>query len=162
MNSRGRGHLLGVVVIAASVVLLAGCGFGQTGPAWIFPSPQPLPEGAVPVDIDVAAVPTDIADDVLFGCPMALLEPVELVVDRSVSPPTIGYRSAQTGKPIQLEWSWGVSAYELDGVVRIVGPTGVAVMTEGRVVEGLGGGFGGDSEAFTVCLGNSLPRRVGD
>jgi hypothetical protein len=148
--------------LTALVLLTVGCGFGQTGSAWVFPSPQPLPEGATAVPIDVAPVPTTIADDVQFGCPMALLGPTELVVDRSVSPPTVSYRLAGTGEPIHLEWSWGVSAYELDGVVRIVGPTGVEVMTEGRVAEGLGGGGGGDPNTFNVCLGNSLPRRVGD
>jgi hypothetical protein len=95
---------------------------------------------------------------------MALLSPVELIVDRSVTPPAVRYVFAGSGEPALLEWSWGVSAFDLDGMVHIVGPDGAILMTEGLVADDLGGGFGGGGadEVFSVCVGSSLPHRDGE
>ena len=144
--------------LVAALVLVGAC---ASGPAWIFPTPAPLPEGAEAVAIRVQPIPTSIAADASFGCPAALLSPTEMVVDRSVSPPTVSFRSAETGEPIELEWSWGISAYELDGVVHIVAPDGQDLMVEGRVADDLGGGFGADDAVFGVCDFRSFPQRAG-
>lgn len=96
----------------------------------------------------------------MFGCPAALLLPVEMTVDRSVTPPTIGYRSVDTGRAVRIEWSWGVSAFELDGTVRIVAPDGEVLLSEGAVADDLGGAPG-EGDVFGVCVPSSLPRRPG-
>jgi hypothetical protein len=141
--------------LAAVVVAIAACAMG---PAWVFPTPAPLPEGAQPVSIRVQPIPASIPTDTSFGCPAALLSPTEMVVDRSVTPPTVSYRASETGEPVELEWSWGISAYERDGVVHIVAPTGEDIMVEGRVADDLGGGFGA-GDVFGVCDARSLPQQ---
>ena len=140
-----------------------GCGLVEDPPVsidgFIFPTPAPVPDEAIQVPIDVAAVPERVAPDVDgFGCPAALLVPVEMVVDRSTSPPTVRFRIVETGQPIRLDWSWGVAAYELGGVVRIIAPDGEVLMTEGEVADDLGGG-GSAPDSFSVCVGSSVPRR---
>jgi hypothetical protein len=142
--------------LASAVVVIAACAIG---PAWVFPTPAALPDGAQPVDIRVQPIPASIPADTSFGCPAALLSPTEMVVDRSVSPPTVAFRSADTGDPIELEWSWGISAYELDGVVHIVAPTGEDMMVEGQVADDLGGGFT-NGDVFVVCDARSMPNQT--
>jgi hypothetical protein len=141
--------------LLATLVALAAC---ATDPAWIFPTAAPLPAGAVAVPIRVQPIP-DESSDVEFACPAALLLPVEMIVDRSVRPPTISFRFIDSGEPAEIEWSWGISAYELDGVVHIVAPDGEDLMVEGQVADDLGGG-GGD-EVFNMCDVRSLPHRAG-
>jgi hypothetical protein len=143
--------------LVAALVAIAAC---ESRPAWIFPTAAPLPAGAEPVSIRVQPIPESIAADTAFGCPAALLSPTEMVVDRSVSPPAISFRSAETGEPIEVGWSWGISAYELDGVVHIVAPTGTDLMVEGEVARDLGGGSGANGDAFIVCDFRSMPRRT--
>ena len=143
--------------LMAFLVFLGACASGQ---AWVFPTPAPLPDGAEAVSIRVQPIPASIAADTSFGCPAALLGPTEMVVDRSVTPPTVTYRSADTGEPIELEWSWGISAFELDGVVHIVAPTGEDMMVEGRVARDLGGGSLDDDDVFGVCDFRSMPTAL--
>ncbi len=147
--------------LATAALLTVACGFAEPPSGWVFPTPAARAGVAEVVAIDVAPVPADVGADVQFACPSALLAPVELVVDRSVSPHSVGYRIVGTGEPLRLTWSWGVSAYELDGIVRIVSPTGDEVMTEGKVTDDLGGGAGDVPGSFSVCLLVSLPQRVG-
>lgn len=142
--------------LVAALVLAVAC----SGPSWTFPTPAPLPEGAEPVSIRVQPIPTSIAADTSFGCPAALLSPTEMVVDRSVSPPTISFRSAETSEPIGIAWSWGISAYELDGLIHIVAPDGQDLMVEGAVADDIGGGFIGDEDVFGACDARSLPQRL--
>jgi hypothetical protein len=154
-----------VALLVLGAVVAAGCGILQPAQGWVFPTAAPLPDGAVAVPIGVAAIPASVDPDVdAFGCPLALLAPVELVVDRSVTPPAVSYVNAATGEPVELEWSWGVSAFDLDGIVHVVGPDGAILMTEGLVADDLGGGFGGGGadDVFSVCIGSSLPHRVGE
>jgi hypothetical protein len=140
--------------LAAVAVAIAACAMG---PAWVFPSPAPLPAGAVAVSLRVTPIPNETSD-VEFACPGALLLPVEMVVDRSVSPPTVAFRFVDSGEPANIEWSWGISAYEVDGKVHIVAPDGDDLMVEGVVADDLGGG-GGD-ETFNVCDVRSLPQQT--
>ena len=144
--------------LVAMLVAIAAC---ASGPAWVFPTAAPLPAGAEAVSIRVQPIPESIAADTEFGCPTALLGPTEMVVDRSVTPPTITFQSVETGDPIELAWSWGISAYELDGVIHIVAPDGEDLMVEGRVADDIGGGFGADDDVFGACDVRSLPRRAG-
>jgi hypothetical protein len=143
--------------LAVALVAIGAC---AAGPAWVFPTAAPLPAGAEAVPIRVQPIPTSIADDAAFGCPAALMGPTVMVVDRSVTPPAVSYRSAETGEPVELAWSWGISAYERDGVVHIVAPTGADMMIEGQVADDLGGGFD-NGNVFGVCDFRSMPRRVG-
>lgn len=142
--------------LLATLAVTAAC---SSGPAWIFPTAAPLPAGAEAVSIRVQPIPESIAADTAFGCPAGLLGPTEMVVDRLVSPPTITFRSVETGNPIDLAWSWGISAYELDGVVHIVAPDGEDLMVEGRVADDIGGGFIND-DVFGVCDGRSMPQQA--
>lgn len=144
------------VLLAAALVAVGAC---SAGPAWIFPTPAPLPEGAVPVPIRVQAIPNE-SSDVEFACPAALLSPVEMVVDRSVTPPRVSYRFVESGEPIEIEWTWGISAYELDGVVHIVAPDGEDLMIEGVIADDIGGGSF-EEDVFGACDVRSLPRRAG-
>jgi len=105
----------------------------------------------------VTPIPNETSD-LEFACPAALLLPVEMVVDRSVSPPTVAFRFVASGEPANIEWSWGISAHEVDGKVHIVAPDGDDLMVEGVVADDLGGG-GGD-ETFNVCDVRSLPTAV--
>jgi len=139
------------------VLLVSAC---ATGPAWIFPTAAPLPDGAEAVSIRVQPIPTSIAADTGFGCAAALLGPTEMVVDRGMSPPTVTFRSAETGEPIEIQWSWGISAYELDGVVHIVAPDGENLMVEGVVADDIGGGFGENDDVFWACDIRSMPTAV--
>jgi hypothetical protein len=160
-----RRGLVRAALLLIGVVVVAGCGLLQPTQGWVFPTAAPLPDGAVAVPIDVAEIPASVAPGVdAFGCPTALLAPVELVVDRSVTPPAVRYVFADSGKPALLEWSWGASAFDLEGIVHVVGADGAILMTEGLVAEDLGGGFrgGGADEVFSVCVGTSLPHRVGE
>ena len=142
--------------LLATLAVTAACSFG---PAWVFPTAAPLPAGAEAVSIRLQPIPESIAADTEFGCPAALLGPTEIVVDRSVSPATITFRSVETDDPVELAWSWGISAYELDGVVHIVAPTGADMMVEGQVARDLGGGFI-NGDVFGVCDGRSMPQRT--
>ena len=142
--------------LLATLAVTAAC---SSGPAWIFPTAAPLPAGAEAVSIRVQPIPESIAADTAFGCPAALLGPTEMVVDRLASPPTITFRLVETGNPIELAWSWGISAYELDGVVHIVAPDGEDLMVEGRVADDIGGGFIND-DVFGVCDGRSMPQHA--
>lgn len=150
---------LALVLVAALVA--GGCSLipdpRVTVDGFVFPTPAPLPDGAIHVAIDVASVPERVAPDVAFGCPAALLRPVEMVVDRSTDPPTVAFRVVETGQPIRLDWSWGVSAYDLGGEVRIIAPDGEILMSEGEVADDLGGG-GSSGDQFSVCVGSSIPR----
>jgi hypothetical protein len=142
-------------LLVAAVMLFVAC----SGSAWAFPSPAPLPPGAIAVPIDVQPIPSARAD-VEFGCPAALLSPVELVVDRSVQPPKVSYRSVDSGDPIGIAWSWGVSAYEWAGIVHIVAPDGADLLVEGVVADDIGGGYMGNEDVFGACDVRSLPRRL--
>ena len=143
--------------LPAALLVVVAC---ASGPGWIFPTPAPLPAGAEAVAIRVQPIPESIPADTAFGCPAALLNPTEMVVDRSVTPPTISFRSADTGEPIELEWSWGISAYDLDGVIHVVAPDGRDLMIEGRVADDLGGGYGADDAVFGVCDFRSMPQQA--
>ena len=143
-------------LLLATLAVTAACSFG---PAWIFPTSAPLPEGAVPVPIRVSPIPNE-SSDVEFACPAALLLPVEMVVDRSVTPPRVAYRFVESGEPIEIQWSWGISAYDLDGVVHIVAPDGEDLMIEGVVADDIGG-CSVDDDVFGACDVRSLPRRAG-
>ena len=143
--------------LVAALVLVSAC---ASGPAWVFPTPAPLPDGAEAVSIRVQPIPTSIAADTGFGCAAALLGPTEMVVDRSVSPPTVTFRSALTGEPIEIQWSWGISGYEVDGAIHIVAPDGEVLMVEGAVADDIGGGFGENDDVFWACDVHSMPTAV--
>ena len=143
--------------LLATLAVTAAC---SSGTAWVFPTAAPLPAGAEAVSIRIQPIPESIAADTSFGCPAALLGPTEMVVDRSVSPPPTTFRSVETGDPIELAWTWGISAYELDGVIHIVAPTGADIMVEGLVARDLGGGFIND-DVFGVCDLRSMPGQAG-
>ena len=83
-----------------------------------------------------------------------------MLVDRSVTPPQVSYRLVAPGQPIEIQWSWGVSAYELDGVVRLVAPDGEDLMVEGIVADDVGGGFGADDDVFWACDSRTLPTAL--
>ena len=143
------GWLLATLAGAAAMLARAGVGL---------PDRCAFAARAVAVPIKVSPIP-DESSDVEFACPAALLLPVEVVGDRSVSPPAIAYHFADSGEPADIEWSWGISAYELGGRVHIVAPDGKDLMVEGVVADDLGGG--GRNEFFNVCDVRSLPRRAG-
>ncbi len=97
----------------------------------------------------------------LGACPMALLEPVTLQVDRQQDPPALHFRSS-TGADVRLRWSVGISAREIDGVAEVVLPDGTIVVREGEQSRvALGGGFTGDDDAFFVCLTYPHPLQPG-
>jgi hypothetical protein len=66
----------------------------------------------------------------------------------------------ESGEPIEIEWTWGISAYELDGVVHIVAPDGEDLMIEGVIADDIGGG-NFEEDVFGACDVRSLPRRAG-
>ena len=153
-----------LAVIIVTVALVACQNGGQPGVAingWIWPTTAPLPEGATAVKLDVASIPGGVRPDIEYGaCPTALLLPVTIhhVPDDAASP--IHYRSVQDGQEVHVRWQVGFSA-RLNPDLEIVAPDGTVIAREGVPVDGLGGGGIGPGDAFSVCLPQYGPTRVG-
>lgn len=126
---------------------------------WVFPTPAPLPDGATALPLAADLPPPSVPAGVeLAACPEALHEPVTLRVDRSARPPVLHFL-ASDGREVGLQWSIGISAREIDGVAEVVMPDGSLIVREGEEsVIGLGGGFLGAGDIFSVCL--TTPHRL--
>jgi hypothetical protein len=152
-----------VAVLAAPLVFAACSVFAQPGAVvdgWRYPAPAPLPPGAMAVEIDVAPIPSSIPPNIVWGCPAALLGPFNLLyVPGDVATP-VHYTQVPGGAEIHVRWQPGISARH-SGRLEIVGPDGAVIAAEGGPVDGLGGGFLGNDNTFTVCLGQYHPTRVG-
>lgn len=156
----------GLVLFLATALSAIGCGAvpipiadGLVIDGWVFPTPAPLPEGAISLPLAADLPPLSVPDGVEVGaCPAALHEPVTLQVDRTAKPPILHFLGAD-GREVGLQWSIGISAREIDGVAEVVMPDGSLIVREGEEsVMALGGGGLGAGNVFGVCL--TAPHRL--
>ncbi|MGP1675050.1 MAG: hypothetical protein ACTS8Z_07550 [Candidatus Limnocylindrales bacterium] len=156
------GFVLGVTVLVSGCALIHD-GHRPEGVergGWVWPTVEPLPDGATPVLLDVEPIPAVVQPGVEYGaCRTALLTPVTIhhVPDDQARP--IHYRLVDGGGELGLRWQPGFSA-RLAPDLEIVAPDGTVIAREGVPVVGLGGGVAGD-DAFSVCIGDYIPQRVG-
>ncbi|MGZ9159918.1 MAG: hypothetical protein ACXW4T_02025 [Candidatus Limnocylindrales bacterium] len=159
--------MAGIARLLVGLALVAvGCGQisqpqGIERGGWVWPTPAPLPDGATAVPLDVEPMPAVVGPGVEYAaCPMALLGPMTIhhVPDDAATP--IHYRTVGGGEEIHVRWQFGFSA-RLAPDLEIVAPDGTVIAREGVPVEGLGGGYIGGDDTFTVCIGDHVPRRAG-
>ncbi|HET7726961.1 MAG TPA: hypothetical protein VFK54_06485 [Candidatus Limnocylindrales bacterium] len=152
------------------VIIASACGaslpFGPSGGIargeWVWPTPAPLPPGAVPVPLETLPVPDSVEPGVSYdACPAALVGDFTIAAGRDGAAP-IRYSLVDSGNDIRVIWPAGFSARRMP-LIQIVAPDGTVVAREGEVVSGLGGGqFGAEGQdAFAVCLPAWLPMRRG-
>ena len=156
-----------IALLLVGLALVAmGCGQisqpqGIERGGWVWPTPAPLPDGATAVPLDVAPMPAVVAPGVEYAaCPSALLGPMTIHHVPDDAATRIHYRSVGGGQEIHVRWQVGFSA-RLAPDLEIVAPDGTVLAREGVPVEGLGGGYIGSDDTFTVCIGDYVPRRVG-
>ncbi len=150
--------------LALACVAFAACSLFSKPPAglerngWVWPAPAQLPPGAIAVAIDVATIPDNIRPGVeIIGCSLALLGPVTPEYQPGRDPP-VTYRAA--GAEVLVRWPVGFSA-RLAPNLEIVAPDGKVIARAGEATEGLIGGYLGDDDVFSVCIGEYGPKRVG-
>jgi hypothetical protein len=136
--------------------MVAACQSTGSVNGWIWPSPAPLPAGAVAVPLDVETIPTDAPAGSSFACAAALFAPVTITYIPDDAAHPIHYARTETGDVEHLVWQVGFSA-RLDPGLEIVAPDGLVIAKAGDN-ERLGGG-GGNDGALHVCLPAYLPTR---
>ena len=157
-----------LALLLGAAIAIAGCqalppinvADGVLVDGWVFPTAAPLPPGAVRLPLAVATPPQDVPADVEMGaCPAALMAPVTLTVDRSTDPPTLHFIGSDGGE-VKLTWSYGISAWEIDGVAEVVLPDGEIIVREGELsrIDLGGGGAGPNGDTFGVCI--TAPHRA--
>ncbi len=131
----GRGKVL--FVLGAVVAIVLGAGAVRILPYFTGPA---IPAGATRLHIA-----TD-GPSLSFGCAAALLLPARV----ATSGDELQLVSLTTGQPMRVVWPSGFAAWRADGRAVLADPWGNVVGREGDVLDGLGGGEGGD-QAFHIC-----------
>ena len=154
-------RIAAAVLVIATLVACEAFPIGPTPPAgevrggWLWPTPAPLPAGALPVPIDVGR-PFDVPADAELACPLALLGSLTVEYRAGEDPP-VRYRS---GEEVRVVWPAGFSA-RLNPRLEIVAPDGAVFAREGLPTAEFGGGFGGDGDdRFHICMFEYMPRRL--
>lgn len=153
-------------VVVAAALVLAACEAFPIGPTpgpqgvvrgnWVWPSPAPLPPGAVAVPLVTQEIQDIPPDAEVVGCPLALLGSVTPEYRPNEDPP-VRYR--QGDGFAKVGWPVGFSA-RLNPRLEIVAPDGKVFAREGAPTDELGGGLTGGDDTFFVCVGGYGPERL--
>ena len=128
---------------------------------WSYSTPYPLAPGTVAVALSVEELPRSLPPNTVAAC-MAALSEATIRYERGGSPPIRYVQIAPIGgAESEVKWTWpyGFSARDRGGRLEIVAPDGSVFTRDGDFVS-VGGGFLPADNAFHVCIGEWLPRRV--
>jgi hypothetical protein len=128
---------------AAAVILLGGVGL-RVLPLFTGPS---LPLGASRLEIATER------PNVSLGCAAALLNPVRI----ATSGDALILVSVESGDTVPVVWPAGFAAWLVNGRAVVSDPWGSIIGHDGDVLDGLGGGGGGD-DGFHICPFGILTR----